>query len=195
MVVAIATLALGAARATAGALGADGDPLAAYRLERGAFELGFGVAPLKLRNLDDLAPAATPAPVLPLVPVDPDPRTYDPRSAAISFDLKLRWPGDDAAGNGGGLRLGGLRPYVTLGPALLVAQPTYSLLAGRDPTDYAMSLGLKGGAGVTWQVDRNVSLFGEYGFTRSADDNVLPRNRTGESLDTQGFRYGVKIRF
>jgi len=190
----MATLALGVAPALAGGP-VDDDPLAPYRLERGAFQLGFGVAPLKLDRLDPLAspPAAGGGA---REPSALDLRTWDPGAAAISFDVKLRWPGEEGGRADAAPGLGGLRPYLSFGPALLVAQPNYSLLAGRaDAGDYAMSLGLKGGAGITWQVDPNISLFGEYAITRAAENQTLPGTRSGESLDTEGFRYGLKIRF
>ncbi len=170
------------------------DSLAPYRVERGPFELGLGVSRLRLSGADPLTGSQAP-----LAGVrresDPDLRTFDPRSAAISFDLKLRWP---SLGTAADVPLfAGLQPYLSLGPALLVAEPDYSLLLRRDgQADYSMSLGVRGGAGLSWQVDRNVSLFGEYGFTRATEDRRVPGMRTpGDSLDTQGFRYGLKIQF
>ncbi|MBI3635752.1 MAG: hypothetical protein HY216_05970 [Candidatus Rokubacteria bacterium] len=161
---------------------------APYRLlDLGALGVGLGVSKLKPAAPDPLA--SSPAPSL-TRPGDLDLRTYDPRSAVISFDLTLRWPA--VGGHGESTGVGMLQPYLSLGPALLVAEAQQYALLRRD-RDYAVSVGVKGGAGVSWRLDRNLSLFGEYGFTRTADE-VLG-GRPSDTLDTTGFRYGVEIRF
>lgn len=149
--------------------------------------MGLGVSKLKPAAPDLLA--ATPT-LGPARSGDPDVRAYDPRSAAISFDLTLRWPTAGGGADASGVRM--LQPYLSLGPALLVAEPQY-LPLGRA-REYSVAVGLKGGAGVSWRLDRSLSLFGEYGFTRAADESWLG-GRGGDALDTSGFRGGVEIRF
>ncbi len=110
----------------------------------------------------------------------------------ISFDLKLRWPTASGTAEAGP----SLVPYLALGPALLVSESPYApLTRGETPGDYAVSLGLKGGAGLSWRLGAGASVFGEYGFTRAADEHRPGTGRAGDGLDTQGFRYGVQIKF
>ena len=59
----------------------------------------------------------------------------DPEGKALSFDLKLGWPGTD--------KFSLLEPYVKLGPALFIVEPDYvSRLVGAQP-DPSYRLGAK----------------------------------------------------
>ena len=110
----------------------------------GALSLGFGVTPLRSDITSPLPP----------------PRGLELQSTALSFDLKLRWPGSDV--------LGSLEPYILVGPALFVVEPDYvsRLLGTRvDPT---LRLGTRAGAGVNWHLGKDVTLFGAYESTSPA---------------------------
>jgi hypothetical protein len=146
----------------------------------GGGSMGFGVDVSPLRPWSSLTPAAGSA-GLPFRLIDP--------GTSISFDLKLRWPSvaDPAPPSA-------IQPYMTVGPALLVPETTASLVG--PVSDRPMALGLRAGAGLSWQVDPHATLFGEYRFTRGGTETLLPFG--GKSaIDVGGFDllYGVRIRF
>jgi len=113
---------------------------------------------------------------------------------ALSFDLKVRWPAPAGTGSSS------LRPYVSFGPALFVARPgdvTALGLVG-DRRDVSLSLGVIGGAGLSWQLGENTALFGEYRFTQSGSSRLLPigeRGALGRDADTSDLLYGISVRF
>src|SRR5205807_1212937 len=86
------------------------------------------------------------------------------------LDLKLRWPGSASHES----PAFPLQPYVSLGPALLVAHPddtgwnntgVFSRPATTlraDRPDTSMSVGMKSALGLTWKLTKDASLFGEY---------------------------------
>ena len=136
----------------------------------GAISLGFGVTPLR----PDLAP---------LVPTPPE---LELQSTALSFDLKLRWPGSDV--------LKSLEPYLVVGPALFVVEPDYvsRLLGTRvDPT---LRLGAKAGAGVNWHLGKDLTLFGAY---ESTTGGASPFGKTSGDAGITGydFTYGIRLRY
>jgi len=136
----------------------------------GAISLGFGVTPLR--------PELTP-------PV-PTPPELSLQSSALSFDLKLRWPGSDV--------LKSLEPYLVLGPALFVVEPDYvsRLLGTRvDPT---LRLGTKAGAGVNWHLGKDLTLFGAY---ESTTGGATPFGKTSGDAAVTGhdFTYGIRLRY
>ncbi|HEY2992446.1 MAG TPA: hypothetical protein VGM22_06525 [Methylomirabilota bacterium] len=136
----------------------------------GALSLGFGVTPLR----PELAP-----------PV-PGPPELSLQSSALSFDLKLRWPGSDV--------LKSVEPYLVLGPALFVVEPDYvsRLLGTRvDPT---LRLGTKAGAGVNWHLGKDVTLFGAY---ESTTGGASPFGKTSGDPAVTGydFTYGIRVRY
>ncbi len=114
-------------------------------------------------------------------------RLADP-GRAVSFDLTLRWPsvGDDTPA---------LRPYVAFGPALFVSEPLSPLAVLGERQEPALSLGLRAGAGLTWQVDRNATLFGESQITRGGADALLPSGSPAGGVTGFDVLYGVRIRF
>jgi opacity protein-like surface antigen len=133
----------------------------------------------------------------------PGPSTAPPRLIdtdlhfdAISFDLKLRWPSlalDTPSRTA-------LQPYMSLGPALFVARPDDVAAFGALPSqrDVSLSLGVLGGAGLAWQLSENASLFGEYRFTNSGPEKLLPlggRGTLGRDANTSDLLYGISVRF
>jgi hypothetical protein len=121
----------------------------------------------------------------------------DARLSAVSFDLKLHWPvvsGDDAP-----LLVRRLEPFVAFGPALIVDRvnlDTPPLADLHAPAESGFSLGVRGGAGLAWQVGKSTSIFGEYSVMRAASDRIL---RAGGRADTDptahDFLYGLSVRF
>jgi hypothetical protein len=94
-----------------------------------------------------------------------------------------------------------LEPFVTLGPALLVAPlstdiPRYLDL--HDPADTGLSLGVRGGAGVSLQLGKSTSLFGQYSLTRATADRLLGtggRSPLDSSVTAHDLLYGLSVRF
>ena len=150
---------------------ASSEPIVERLTDIGAsISLGFDVAPLR----HDLMP--------PLAPIPGAPADLDRQSTAVSFDLKLGWPGADV--------LRSVEPYVALGPALFVVEPDYfsRLLGTRvDPT---LRLGAKAGAGLNWHLGKDATLFGAYETTTG----FSPR---GPRDDVHGFdfTYGIRLRY
>lgn len=113
---------------------------------------------------------------------------------ALAFALKLRWPSPGADG----LSPSDLQPYLSFGPALFVARPDD--LAALSPTssqrDTSLSLGMLGGAGLSWHLWENASVFGEYRFTQSGSQKFLPLGRPiGRDANTSDLLYGLSVRF
>lgn len=159
------------------------DALGDVRLGDGVMGIGFGVSPL------GPWPSVSPSPptVQPgaLAPRD---QLIDP-GTAISFDLKLSWPSVvDVTSRSP------VEPYVTLGPALLLPEPNVSR-AG-PVADRSVSFGVRAGAGLTWQLDQNATLFGEYRFTRSRLETLLPFSGRGmNDVGEFDVLYGMRFRF
>jgi hypothetical protein len=111
---------------------------------------------------------------------------------AVSVDLRLTWPG--ALGPTG--EPGTVQPYVAVGPALLVAEPRDMMSPLGPQTDSAVAIGVRAGAGLSWQLDRETALFGEYRLTRGRQDLLGPLGGRG-SGELGGFDllYGVRLRF
>jgi hypothetical protein len=113
----------------------------------------------------------------------------DTRSKAMSFDLKLKWPGAETLP---------VEPYLTVGPALIIKDPdSFSALAG-SVVDPAPRLGAKVGAGLNWRLGKDTTLFGAYGLTTDSPNGLLtdsPRSR-GDAGNT-GFdlMYGIRFRY
>src|SRR5687767_2036518 len=100
-----------AARITAFA-GPDSEPFLLRLLGPGASAFSFGVSESSFLDLG--------------APANPGERARaldaDTRSKALSFDLKLKWPGSETMP---------VEPYLTVGPALIVSDPdSFSALAG-----------------------------------------------------------------
>ena len=135
-----------------------------------AISLGFGITPLR--------PQFTPA--------VPPPLEMDLQSTALSFDLKLRWPGSDVVKS--------FEPYLVLGPALFVVEPDYvsRLLGAR--VDPALRLGAKAGAGVNWHLGRDLTLFGAYETTTGAAP-FGARAPADAGITGYDFIYGLRLRY
>jgi hypothetical protein len=166
LVIAIAAWAPGAA--------AWSETLLEHLTDGGApLSVGLGVSPLRPQIVP---PISIPAPGLEL------------QSTAISFDLKLRWPGADVVKS--------LEPYVVLGPALFVVEPDYvsRMLGTRvDPT---LRLGTKAGAGVNWRLGRDVTLFGAYEATTGGGLGPLGAKVSSDSaVSGYDFTYGLRLRY
>jgi hypothetical protein len=156
------------------------------KLDRGSVGVGVNVAPLGL-NVDN-SDRASATSIYRLADTDL-------RTTAIGFDLKLRWPSlsaSDAASSP-------LQPYVSLGPALVVVRGddtglVNTRLLNRSPfrSDASMSLGMKSALGLTWQMSKDASLFGEY---RVVQDRLgLPGRPAGDHGGADLF-YGFSLRF
>ena len=113
----------------------------------------------------------------------------DPRGKAMSFDLKLKWPGAETMP---------VEPYLTVGPTLTVSDPdSFSALAG-SVVDSTPRLGATVGAGLNWRLGKDTTLFGTYGFSTDSPSGLLrdsPR-RPGDAGST-GFdlMYGIRFRY
>jgi hypothetical protein len=149
------------------------------------FGLGVGVHPL--RGDRGVTPPSGPTQSL-LGPY----RLLEDRSTAISFDLRLRWPSPlDLHG------AGVLQPYAAVGPALLLAEPAAAAQVLYGRADTGLALGVRAGAGVTWEFDRNTAFFSEYRFIRAGRDSHALGVRGSGSQESSGFDllYGVRFRF
>jgi len=136
-----------------------------------ALSLGFGVTPLKPE----------------LTPPRPAPADFDLlQSTALSFDLKLKWPGTDVTRS--------LEPYVVVGPALFVVEPDYLSRMLGTRVDPDLRLGAHAGAGVDWHLGKDLTLFGAWETTSTA---ASPRTRTPADSGIGGydFTYGLRLRY
>jgi hypothetical protein len=164
--------------------GATSDSLLELTGVRGpALSLGFGVAPLQWEVLAPPAPTPGAEAAESAVLFD-----TEPRSRAVSFDIKLRWPGAESASP--------LEPYLVLGPALYVEEP--GTLLGVD-TDPVVRLGAKAGAGFNWRLGKTATLFGAYDLTTTDVGGLMsPGARTpatGGGLDGYDILYGIRFRY
>jgi opacity protein-like surface antigen len=112
---------------------------------------------------------------------------------AMSLGLKLRWPTTGASA------LGGLAPYLSFGPTVLLPGADASRSGppgGRS--EGSMALGLSWGAGLSWRFTRNAELFGGYRFLQFGRDSLSHGDRTTPSdteLTGHDVLYGISIRF
>lgn len=150
------------------------EPLLEHVTDRGAaISLGFDVAPLRPQ-------VAPPPPVLPL--------DAELQSTAISFDLRLRWPGAELPR--------ALEPYLVVGPALFVVEPDYvgRLLGTR--VDPSLRLGAKAGAGVNWHIGKDATLFGAYEATSGGGlGPVGGKGSAADPVSGYDFTYGIRFRY
>ena len=114
----------------------------------------------------------------------------DPEGKALSFDLKLGWPGTD--------KLSLLQPYVKLGPALFIVEPDYvSRFVGARP-DPVYRLGAKAGAGVNLHLGKNAELFSAYEITSPSLTAVPPlgaKTPAETGISSYDFTYGLRLRY
>jgi hypothetical protein len=145
--------------------------------------VGFGVSPLGVQ--------------LPALPVgvsgqgrDAGPATaLEAESKALSFDVKLRWPGSEGAGP--------LEPYLSFGPVLFLVEPDYAGVLLGTRTEPSVRVGAKAGAGLNWRLGRDVTLFGAYELTTPADGGLSSGVRAGSDSSVGGYdlTYGIRFRF
>ena len=145
--------------------------------------VGFGVSPIRVQ--------------LPVLPVGVSgegrdaghPTALEAEGKALSFDVRLRWPGVDGAGP--------LEPYLSFGPALFLVEPDYAGLLLGTRTDPSVRVGAKAGAGLTWRLGRDVTLFGADELTTAAAGGLSSGTRAGADPSTGGydFTYGIRFRF
>jgi opacity protein-like surface antigen len=116
----------------------------------------------------------------------------------IGFDiLRLRAPLLKSAD----FQHGRLQPYLTAGPALFLTKvkPTAFLPAGQSETD--TSIGVKVGAGLSFNITKALALFGEYRFTHFKADATFQETRTATqekieaTFNTHHVIGGISFRF
>lgn len=159
--------------------GPDSEPFLERLLDTGASAFSFGVSESSFLDLG--------------APANPGERAReldaDTRSKAMSFDLKLKWPGAETMP---------VEPYVTLGPALIVTDPdSFAALAG-SRVDPGVRLGAKVGAGLNWRLGKDTTLFGAYGFTTESPHGLLTNGpRAPGDAGNTGFdlMYGIRFRY
>jgi hypothetical protein len=114
----------------------------------------------------------------------------DPDGKALSFDLKLGWPGTD--------QLSLLEPYVKLGPALFIVEPDYFRRLGGARPDPAYRLGAKASAGVNLHLGKNAELFSAY-ETMSPNQTAMPpfgaKTPAETGISGYDFMYGLRLRY
>jgi opacity protein-like surface antigen len=106
--------------------------------------------------------------------------------------LMVRWPLMADADNPHGR----LQPYMALGLSV-------AYIEGKDTTNFfpnnqydaGFFVGGQGGAGVAWQLQRNVALFGEYRFTHFSPDLRFRSNTLRTDLNTHDAVFGISLRY
>src|SRR5258705_6200783 len=94
-------------------------------------------------------------------------KRFDFYATPLTAVLMARWPLMVDADNPHGR----LQPYIAVGPAA-------AYIEGKDTTNFfpnnqyhaGFFVGGQGGAGLAWQLQRNIALFGEYRFTHCSPD-------------------------
>jgi hypothetical protein len=130
--------------------------------------LGLGVAPLRWEV------------VPPPLALGADP---DVQSTALSFDVKLTWPGAERSI---------LEPYLAFGPALFVVEPDYVSRMLGTHVDPAFRLGAKAGAGLNWRLGKDATLFGAYEVTTPSPGARAPAD---SGIGGYDFTYGLRLRY
>jgi hypothetical protein len=145
---------------------------------------GLGVSPLRSQFRVEPPSAATGL-------QNAEPAGFlDSDSKALSFNLKLRWPGTDKSSL--------VEPYVNLGPTLFVIEPDYlRRLVGARP-DASYRLGAQAGAGVNLHLGKNADFFTAYEATsrnQSAVPSLGAKTPTESGLSGFDFTYGLRLRY
>jgi len=110
-------------------------------------------------------------------------RERDVSITAVSFDLMGRLPLLTTAN----FPHGRLQPYVSIGPALFIADP--------DRAAADVSLGVKAGGGVAWQMSKELAFFGEYRVTHFRPEFEGHNEKLKTDIDTAHALGGLSIRF
>jgi hypothetical protein len=161
--------------AAAATAGAASEPIAERLTDMGAaISLGFGVSPLRWE----------------VVPPPLGARTdVDTRSTAMSFDIKLRWPGTETSV---------VEPYVAFGPALFVVEPDdLSRLLGTR-VDPALRMGAKAGVGLNWKLGKDTTFFSAYELSTAGHGGLGSpgaRSSADSPLNGYDFTYGIRLRY
>ena len=61
---------------------------------------------------------------------------------------------------------GGLQPYIAAGPAVFITRAKHTGVEPPNQSDSDVSLGVKVGAGVNYQITKLIGIFGGYRYTR-----------------------------
>ena len=144
---------------------------------------GLGVSPLhwELLTLPEVIPGSTATESRMLW-------DREARGKAVSFDITLKWPTEKLP----------IEPYVFIGPALLVDQLQVLSNPTAVPGDSVFRLGGKAGAGFTWRLSKEATLFGSYDVTTSTADGFTSAGAKapGTSVPTgYDLLYGVRFRY
>jgi hypothetical protein len=166
--------------------GPGSEPFLERLLDTGASAFSLGVSEPSFRwDLGSVAPSNPGAQASERArPLD-----AEARGKAISFDLKLKWPGAETTP---------MEPYLAVGPALLLSEPdSIAALTGTrlDPT---VRLGAKVGAGLNWRLGKDTTLFGAYEFTTASPNGrftVGPKAAGDAGSTGYDLTYGVRFRY
>jgi len=111
-------------------------------------------------------------------------------STSVGFDLRLRWPSPAALSD-----LAALQPYVLVGPTFFMTDPDHITRTLDPRADTTYGLGVRAGAGLTWMLDPDSTLYGEYHVTRGGGERLLPLGRSATDVSGFDLMYGVRVRF
>src|SRR5437879_5275584 len=165
---------LGAVRPAAAA-GPASEPIAERLTDMGpAVSLGFGVAPLRWE--------VVPPPLG--VPTD-----AETRSTAMSFDIKLTWPGSETSV---------VEPYVAFRPALFVVEPDAVSRRLGTRVDPALRVGAKAGVGLNWKLGKDTTFFSAYELSTAGHGGLGSpgaRSSADSALNGFDFTYGIRLRY
>ena len=167
-----------------GSAGWVSEPIFEHLTEDGPFSFSFGVAPLRPSLV---APAAASG-----GQAAEEGRTTEAtaRVTAVSFELKLRWPGTGT--------MAFLEPYMAVGPALFLIEPESAANVPGTRVDPSLRLGAKAGAGLNWRLGKATTLFGAYEVTTAGESNLAPlgtRSPSDPALHGYDFTYGLRFRY
>ncbi len=181
----LAALLLLAAAPAIGSAGPVSEPSLEHLTDDGPLSFSFGVVPLRPQLV---APAAA----LPGGQAAESGRLTDADAqvTALSFDLKLRWPGTGA--------MSPLEPYMAIGPALFLVEPDYAARVLGTRVDPSLRLGAKAGAGLNWRLGKATTLFGAYEVTTAEESGLAPLGAKSPSdprLHGYDFTYGLRFRY
>ena len=119
-------------------------------------------------------------------------KRFDFYVTPLTGALVVRWPLMADADNPHGR----LQPYMALGLSV-------AYIEGKDTTNFfpnnqyaaGFFVGGQGGAGVAWQLQRNVALFGEYRFTHFSPDLRFRSDTLRTDLNTHNAVFGISLRY
>jgi hypothetical protein len=179
----VALLLLAAASAS-GSAEPVSEPILGHLTDGGPLSFSFGVVPLRPQLVVPAAASGGQA--------AEDGRATDVNAqvTAVSFDLKLRWPGTGA--------MSPLEPYIAIGPALFLLEPDSAANVPGTRVDPSLRLGAKAGGGLNWRLGKATTLFGAYEVTTAGESSVGPlgaRSPSDPVLHGYDFTYGLRFRY